>query len=189
MSFLSQDSQLGSPEIFEIKIPVTWRPIMFCENLWLRWGLKQSGSPFWDLPIGILYATCTQVNWSDFWLLVVRSQIDDLIPNPSFKHNLCFKYPNGSCEPILNIYVSIAFQQYKQIFNPMSFDLCNYLLKTWDSIKTPTPKVGAHLRMWGFIPSHSPTLPRAWNVTPGLHSWPAHLQAFALFVSPRPRLR
>ncbi len=28
-------------------------------------------------------------------LLVVGSQFDSLTPNPSFGHNLCFKYPNG----------------------------------------------------------------------------------------------
>jgi len=32
---------------------------------------------------------------------VVRSQINNLTPGPSFSHDLCFKYPNGSCEPIL----------------------------------------------------------------------------------------
>ncbi len=30
--------------------------------------------------------------------------------------------------------------------------------------------MGAHLGVWGFIPSHSPTLSGAWNVTPRLHS-------------------
>jgi hypothetical protein len=38
----------------------------------------------------------------------------------SFGHNLCFKYPNGSCEPILDIYIPRAFQQYKKLSNPMS---------------------------------------------------------------------
>jgi hypothetical protein len=33
----------------------------------------------------------------------------------------------------------------------MSFDLCNRLLKTRESIKTPTSKVGAHLGMCGFF--------------------------------------
>jgi hypothetical protein len=28
---------------------------------------------------------------------------------PSFGHNLCFKHSNGTCEPILDIYVSRAF--------------------------------------------------------------------------------
>jgi hypothetical protein len=36
----------------------------------------------------------------------------------------------------------------------MSFDPWNRLLKIWESIETPTPKVGDHLGMWGFIPSH-----------------------------------
>jgi hypothetical protein len=43
----------------------------------------------------------------------------------------------------------------------MSSDPWNHLLKIWESIKTPTPKVGVHLGVWGFIPSHSPTLMRA----------------------------
>jgi len=57
----------------------------------------------------------------------------------------------------LDIYVPKAFQIYKEIFNPMSFDPCNRPLKIWKSIRTPTPKVGAHLGGWGFIPSHFPT--------------------------------
>jgi hypothetical protein len=49
----------------------------------------------------------------------------------------------------------------------MSFDPCNGPLKIRESIGTPpTPKVGAHLGVWGFIPSHSPSLPGAWDVIP-----------------------
>jgi hypothetical protein len=70
----------------------------------------------------------------------------------------------------------------------MGFEPWNRSLKIWDSIRTPTPKVGAHLKVWGFIPSHSPTFPGAWIVIPGLHSWPAPLQALALVVSLRLRL-
>ncbi len=70
----------------------------------------------------------------------------------------------------------------------MGFDPCNHSLKVWDSIGTPTPKAEAHLGAWRFIPSHSPTLLGAWNVTPGLPSWPTPLQALALVVSPRLRL-
>jgi hypothetical protein len=43
----------------------------------------------------------------------------------------------------------------KELFNPMSFDCCNGPLKIWEAIKTPTPKMGVHLGVWGFIPSHS----------------------------------
>jgi hypothetical protein len=71
----------------------------------------------------------------------------------------------------------------------MRFDPCNCSLKIWDSIKIPTPKMGAHLGVWGFLPSHSPTFPREWDVTPGVPSWHAPLQTLALVASPRLRLR
>jgi hypothetical protein len=70
----------------------------------------------------------------------------------------------------------------------MDFDPWNCFLKIQKFIGTLTPKVRAHLGVWGFIPSHSPTLPGAWDVTPRLPSWPATLQAFALVASPRLRL-
>jgi hypothetical protein len=73
------------------------------------------------------------------------------------------KYPNGSCEPILDIYISKGFQWYKELFNLMSFDPWNCVLKIQKSIGTPTPKVKTHLGVWGFIPSHSPTLPGTWK--------------------------
>jgi hypothetical protein len=57
----------------------------------------------------------------------------------------------------------------------MSFDPFNRHLKIQKSIGTPTHKVEAHLGLWGFIPSHSPTFPGAQNVTPELHFWPAPL--------------
>jgi len=114
------------------------------------------------------HATYTQGNRSDSRLLMVESQIANLTPGLSFDHNLYFKCPNGSCEPILNIYVLKTFQWYKELFNPMSFDPCNRLLKVWESIVIPTPKVGVHLKVWGFNPSHSFALPGAWYVTPGL---------------------
>ncbi len=41
--------------------------------------------------------------------------------------------------------------------------------------------MGIHLGMWGFIPSHSPTLSGAWAL--GLHFWLAPLQALALVTN------
>jgi hypothetical protein len=67
----------------------------------------------------------------------------------------------------------------------MNFDPCNRLLKIQESIDIPTSKVGVHLGMWGFIPSHSPTLLGAQNVIRSLHSWPTPLPALVLFASPR----
>jgi hypothetical protein len=149
----------------------------------LRCGLKQSCSPHQKIPNGMSHAICTLGNQGDFWLLVVGSQIVNLTPDPSFGHNLCLKCSNESCELILDIYVPRAFQWYKDYFNPMNFDLCNHFLKIQKSIRTPTLKMGAHLGVWVFIPSHSLTLPWAWGVTPRLSSWPAPLQALALVTS------
>ncbi len=79
---------------------------------------------------------------------MARSQINSLIPNPFFGHNLCFKYPNGSCEPIFDIFILKYFQWYKYLFNLMIFYACNCHMKIQDSIWTPIPKVGAHLGVW-----------------------------------------
>jgi hypothetical protein len=123
----------------------------------------------------MFHATCTQGNWGDSRLLVVKSQIVNLTSGPSFGYNLCVKCPNGSWKPILDIYVSRSFQWYKELLNPMAFDPCNYSLKISDSTRTPIPKVGAPLGVWGFIPSHSLTFLGTWNVIPGLSLGP-HLR-------------
>ncbi len=68
-------------------------------------------------------------------LLLVESQIGNLITGLFFYNNICFKWPNGSYEPILDIHVPKAFQWYKELFNPMNCDPCNCPLK----IRTPTP--------------------------------------------------
>jgi hypothetical protein len=54
----------------------------------------------------------------------------------------------------------------------MTFDPYNRPLKIQESIGTLTPKVGAHLGVWGFIPSHFLALPGAGNVIPGLSLGP-----------------
>jgi hypothetical protein len=120
---------------------------------------------------------------------MVKSQIDNLIPNPSFGHNLCFKYSNGMWKPILDIYVLITYQWCEELFNLMSFDLWHCSLNIQESIGIPTPKVITHLGVCGFIPSHLPTLSGAWNVTPRLHFQLAPLQALTLVASPRLELQ
>ncbi len=116
---------------------------------------------------------------------MVENQIGNLTPDPSFGHNLCLKYLNGSCELILNIDIPRSFQWYKALFNPINFGPWNLLLKIWESMGTPIPKMWAHLGMCGFILLHSPTLLWAWTMTLGFHSWPTPFQAFALVASPR----
>ncbi len=82
-----------------------------------------------------------------------------------------------------------GFIWYKEIINPMGFDLCNCFLKIRESIRTPIPKMRTHLGVWVFIPSHFLTLPGAWDVIPRLPSWLALLQALALVASPRLKLQ
>jgi hypothetical protein len=137
-----------------------WGPITLCVDLRLKWGLKKSYSRHREFFNSMSQAPYMQGNRVNFWLLVVGSQTSNLTPDPCFGHNLCFRCPNESCEPIVDIYVQRTFQWYKELFNPMDFDPCNCSLKVQESIKTPTPKVGAHLGAWGFIFSHSPALPR-----------------------------
>jgi hypothetical protein len=74
---------------------------------------------------------------------------------PFIGYNLCFNHSNKSCEPILDIYIPRAFQWFKDFDNLIGFDPYNCFLKIRESIWTLTPKVGAHLGMWWFIPSLS----------------------------------
>jgi hypothetical protein len=133
MTFCSRTPKLGLSRL--------WRHITFSADLWLRWVLKQSCSPRWELSNGMWQATCTQGN-RDSRLLVVVNQIPNSTPGLFFGHNLCFRCSNGSWEPISDIYVPRAFQCYKERLNPMGFDPCNHSLKIWESTGTPTPKIG-----------------------------------------------
>ncbi len=147
---------MGVPKFPKLRFPWVCGAITLCVDLWSKWCLKQSCSPCRNLSNNMSHATCMQGNWGDSWLLMVENQFGSLTPNLFFYHNLCFKCPNESCDPILNIYAWRAFQWYKELFNPMVFDSCNYFLKIRESIRIPTPKVGVHLGVWRF---NSPNLP------------------------------
>jgi hypothetical protein len=136
---------VGVSKFPKLKLMWLWAPITLCANLPLRWDLKQSCSPCQEFFKDMLHTTYTQGNRSNSWLLMVNSQIANLTSDLSFGHNLCFKCPNGSCEPISNIYVPNFFQWYRELFDPIGFDPWNRSLKIWESIGTPTPKMGAHL--------------------------------------------
>jgi len=165
---LSHDSQMKVPKLLKLGFSQLWGPITLRVDLWLRWGLKQIYSLHQELSNNTWHAICTQGIWVDFWLLVVGGQTTNLTPDPSFGHSLCFRCSNGSCEPILDIYVSIYFQWYKKLLNPLSFDPCNRSLNIRESIGTLTPKVGVPLGAWESIPSHSLALQGACNMTPEL---------------------
>ncbi len=139
---------MGVPKFPQLRFLRLWGSITLRANLQLRLGIKKSCSPCRELFNAMLHVTCTQGNRGDTWLLVVGSQIANLTPSLSFGHNLCFKCPNGSCEPILDIYVLKAFQWCRELFDQIGFDPWNCSLKIWESIGTPTPKMGAHLGVY-----------------------------------------
>jgi hypothetical protein len=138
---------LGVSKLLKLGLSQCWVPIILRADLQLRWDLKQSCSPRQELSNGMSHFICTQGNRVDPRLLVVSSQIANLSPNLSFGHNLCFRYPNGSCKPILDTCIPKAFQWYKKILKPLSFDSYNRPLKIWESIRTlsPSPKAGVAL--------------------------------------------
>jgi hypothetical protein len=97
MSFCLGTPKLGVPKLRFLQF---WEPFIFGPNPRLRWGLKQSCNPCQNIFNNMWQTTCAQVNQGDSPLLIVRSQIDNLIFNLSFNHNLYFKYSNGMCKPI-----------------------------------------------------------------------------------------
>jgi hypothetical protein len=141
----------GSPEIAKVGSLQLCETIISCADLWSGWGLNRSYSPHRELFNGISHATCTQRNWVDSQLSVVGSQTASLTPDLSFGHKLCHICPNGSCEPILDIYASISFQWYKEFLKARGFDLFNLSLKFSESTETSTPNMGVHLGVWVFI--------------------------------------
>jgi hypothetical protein len=178
----------GTPK-WELGLPRFWGPIISRANLRLQWDLKQSCSPHWEFSKGMLHVACMRKNRVDYQLLMVGSQIVILTLDLSFDHNLCFRCPNGRCEPILNIYVSIAFEWYKKLFQPMGCDPWNCALKIWKSIWDSNFHNGSSLESVRVHSFTLFTLPGTCDVIPTSPSWPATLQPLALIVSPRLGLR
>ncbi len=165
---------MGVPKLLRLGLLRLWGVIILRTYLWLRWGLKQSCSPHGELSNDMLHAICTHGNRVDSQLWVVGSQIVNLTPDLSFGHNLCFRCPNGRCEPILDIYVPRAFHWYTELFKPLNFDPCNHPLKIQESTGTWTPKVEFPwgVKVHSLIPSHTlgSVLCNSW-----LPFWPATL--------------
>jgi hypothetical protein len=191
MAFLSRDSRVGVPKSRQWGLSWFWNPLTLRTDLWSRCGLKQSCNSRRELFNGMLHVVYSQVNRVDSRLFLVKSQIGSLTLTlgPSFGHNLCFKCQNEQCEPILDIYVLRAFQWYKERHKPLSFEPSNRSLKFQESTGTPSSKVRVALRVWGFTPSHFPTLRRVCDVTLGLPIGPHLCNPFALVVSPKLGLR
>jgi hypothetical protein len=118
-----------------------WVPITLSADLQLKWGLKQKCSPCRKLSNDISHVIFTQGNRGNSRFLVVGNQIVDLTSGLFFYHNLCYKCPNESCEPTLDIYVPRPFQWYKELFNPLGFNPYDCSLKLQKSIETLIPKM------------------------------------------------
>jgi hypothetical protein len=193
MAFLSRDSRAGVPKSRPAGLSGLWSPITLREDLGSKCGLKQSCSSRRELSNGMSHVVWSQVFRVDYRLLMVGSQNwqtpGSSTPGPSFGHNLRFKRSNEQCEPILDICASRAFHWYKERHKPLRFDPSNRSLKFWESTGTPSPKAGVALGVWGFTPSHFPTLPRVPDVTLGLPFGPHPCNPFALVASPKLGLR
>jgi hypothetical protein len=98
------------------------------------------------------HSSCRHWNHINSRLLVVGSQTANLIPGPSFAHNLGYRRPNGSCEAILDIYTSRTFQWHQEQPNASFFDLYNRALSFWESRRILT----SHFWEWEFHPHTYP---------------------------------
>jgi len=90
---------------------------------------------------------CECVHIVELVVIIKRNNfvgIDNLTLDPFFGHNLCFKYPNGSCKPILNIYISRTFQWFKELFKSMSL---TPIISLW-RFKSP---LGLQFPKWDLI--------------------------------------
>jgi len=135
--FYSRDSQGGISKLSQFGLPRLWEHITPGLDLGLGWGLKKTCSSPQELFNGMSHSICTHRDRVDSRLFVVGSQTVNLTPSPSFAHNLCCRYPNGSCEAIFDIYISRSFQWYKEYFKARCFSLCCWALKLRESRRTP----------------------------------------------------
>jgi hypothetical protein len=192
MAFLSRDSHVGVSKLRQPGLPRLWNCITLRADLGSRRGLKQSCSSRQELSNGMSHVVCSPVFRVNSWLLVVGSQNwqtpGSSTLGPSFAHNLCFRCPNEQCEPILDICASRSFQCYKERHEPLRFDPSNLSLKFRESTGTPSPKVGVALGVWWLTPSHSPSLPGVFDVTPRLPLGPHPCNPFCLGHEPKARV-
>ncbi len=111
----------GSPEIAPTRTPTTLEPHNFASRpriqvrskaklQLLSRAFQRYVAGHQKLFNGMSHVVCSQVNWVNSQLFLIENQTDNLTPDSSFGHNLCFRCSNEQCKPILNIYVPRAFQ-------------------------------------------------------------------------------
>jgi hypothetical protein len=154
----------------------SWDSQMKVPNLGLLLSQKLRRSyllqikPFWnmqgdylifpkkDLSNSVLHSQIKDYLTPTLRGFVVRSQIPNLTPIPSFDHNSCTSGFNEQCENTLNIYTSIHFQWY--LGGPIwcLFSLPTKALNIRNSHTSAIPKVGVHLGVIGLHPLHFPQI-------------------------------
>jgi hypothetical protein len=92
---LSRDSQVGVPIFLELGLLQLWGRITS--------RLKQICSPRQEFFNDMLHALLHARKSNRFLTFNARESNYQFDFWPFFYHNLCFRCPNGSCEPILNI--------------------------------------------------------------------------------------
>jgi hypothetical protein len=182
----SRDSRVGVPKLSRVGVPRLWTPISPNYRVRSQRGLKQSCSPRRELANAVLHSQIGCREGIDSRLLVVESQIASFTPGPSFAHNLRFRCRNEQCEPILDIYVSRAFQRYQERNNPLRFDPSARTLKFRESTGSPP---GLPLPKWELpweCGCSLPHTPSPFLRLPGVcddsraSSWPASFQCLCL---------
>jgi hypothetical protein len=95
-------------------LPGLWDILVSRPDLRSGRGLNQTCSPLRELSNAELHSLSARRERVDSRLLVVRSQIANLTPGPSFAHNLGCRCPNDQCEAIPDIYTSSPFQRHQE---------------------------------------------------------------------------
>ncbi len=113
MSFCLKTPKLGVSKFPKLGFLWLCKPITFWEKLLLRWVIKQSYNLRQE------FANCMLHTSKAGQFQIFNAQESNW---PFFRHNLCFKYSNEMCEPILNIKVPRDFQWYNELFDQMNFD-------------------------------------------------------------------
>ncbi len=116
---------------------------------------------------------------------MVESQTANLTLGPFFGHDLCFRCPNGWCEPILGIYVLRAFQWYKELLKPTILQEFWPLQSPSEDSKVHQDSISQSGSCLGSVRVHSLTL----SFTPMLPFRPTTLPTLALVASPKRGLR
>jgi hypothetical protein len=91
----SRDSQSGVSKLSQFGLPGLWAFITSRVKLGSGRGFNQSCSSRRELSNAMLQSCCRCREEVDSRLLVVKSQIANLTPDPSFGHNLGCRCPNG----------------------------------------------------------------------------------------------